>query len=294
MLPTMLKEQLKRLLQERHFEAAAEQFLAAAKPSIRLQGCSEADPDRAPFSRLGGLPEMPASVEWPRSDTRPLSFLGQLALSEFRSFDAAPLLPERGRLYFFCDLEEFHDGWTHENTPWWRVIFVEDEAAPVSTVSPPEGLKPDVILSTLPVILRQELTLPAPRSIEMDRLPDLGENWEPYWDLQTELSSAWVSDSARHRVMGHPDAVQGCMQRTAQFISHQAYLPADVYSFYEHERAAELMPGAHDWVLLLQVDSDMRLSNSYFGDAGTLFFWIHRDDLAARRFEKVWFFMQCT
>jgi uncharacterized protein YwqG len=54
------------------------------------------------------------------------------------------------------------------------------------------------------------------------------------------------------------------------------------------------MPGAHDWILLLQVDSDENLSDNYWGDAGALYYWIKRDDLANGRFANVWFFMQCT
>jgi uncharacterized protein YwqG len=51
------------------------------------------------------------------------------------------------------------------------------------------------------------------------------------------------------------------------------------------ERAQEL-------VLLLQLDSDLTAEMEW-GDVGTLYFWIHQDDLAARRFDKVWMTLQC-
>ena len=92
-------------------------------------------------------------------------------------------------------------------------------------------------------------------------------------------------------MFGHPDAIPGCMQRMSQFISNGAVLPEDVYSYYEHPRAAELIPGAYDWMLLLQIDSAKGFA--CWGDWGSLYFWIKRSDLAARRFEKTWFFLQC-
>lgn len=50
---------------------------------------------------------------------------------------------------------------------------------------------------------------------------------------------------------------------------------------------------AADWLLLLQVDTDHTNSNLQFGDMGTLYFWICKDDLAAKRFDRVWMLMEC-
>jgi uncharacterized protein YwqG len=82
------------------------------------------------------------------------------------------------------------------------------------------------------------------------------------------------------------------MQRTVQFVSRGLELPEGVYSWYEHPRAAELIPGSHDWVLLLQVDSDERLKIMW-GDAGRIYYWVHKDDLARQDFARAWVFMQC-
>jgi uncharacterized protein YwqG len=54
----------------------------------------------------------------------------------------------------------------------------------------------------------------------------------------------------------------------------------------EFERAAR-----DSWRLLLQVDSDDDAGMMWV-DSGLLYFWIRKDDLAARRFERVWCVMQ--
>ena len=52
---------------------------------------------------------------------------------------------------------------------------------------------------------------------------------------------------------------------------------------------------AADWVLLLQVDTDDYKEGPgwMWGDAGIVYFWIHRDDLTARAFDKVIAIEQC-
>jgi uncharacterized protein YwqG len=45
-------------------------------------------------------------------------------------------------------------------------------------------------------------------------------------------------------------------------------------------------------MLLLQIDSDDAIGWTW-GDAGRLYFWIRKQDLAARRFDRVWTILQC-
>jgi uncharacterized protein YwqG len=40
------------------------------------------------------------------------------------------------------------------------------------------------------------------------------------------------------------------------------------------------------------VDSDPRL-NFMWGDAGRIFYWVHKVPLAARDFDQAWLFLQC-
>jgi uncharacterized protein YwqG len=53
-----------------------------------------------------------------------------------------------------------------------------------------------------------------------------------------------------------------------------------------------LEKGAQDWILLLQVDSDDD-AQMMWGDAGMLYFWIRRQDLAQAAFGKAWCILQC-
>jgi uncharacterized protein YwqG len=52
------------------------------------------------------------------------------------------------------------------------------------------------------------------------------------------------------------------------------------------------LSGVDQWLLLLQLDSDDPI-DVMWGDGGMLYFWIRRDDLANRRFDKTWMTLQC-
>lgn len=56
--------------------------------------------------------------------------------------------------------------------------------------------------------------------------------------------------------------------------------------------AASIMEkgSSHDWQLLLEVDSKLGFM---WGDAGRLYFFIHKDDLKAAMFSDVWMEFQC-
>ena len=50
-----------------------------------------------------------------------------------------------------------------------------------------------------------------------------------------------------------------------------------------------------DWLLLFQLDSGVTAENFdlMFGDSGSIYFYIRKEDLAARRFDRVWLIQQC-
>lgn len=45
--------------------------------------------------------------------------------------------------------------------------------------------------------------------------------------------------------------------------------------------------------MLLQLDSDEENAELMWGDSGCVYFWIRKQDLAARRFDRCWAILQC-
>ena len=259
-------------------------------------------------SQFGGAPLLPPGFQWPTYMTQPvayppavlaklgiqapaapsvrgLDFLIQIDLSELTSLPAAPELPSEGLLTFFYDVENQPWGYDPAHLDGFRVVLVEDNGALVRSEH-----------ATSPLTargLRFSRTLTVPhlgsrgyRAISAEvSLP------RTYLDFVDELEhSAYPARSGLHRMLGHSANVQGDMQLEAQLVSNGLYCGDS--AAYESTRAKALEPGAADWVLLLQLDSDDS-ADIMWGDAGMLYFWIRRDDLLFQRFERTWATLQC-
>lgn len=262
------------------------------KPSLLLRHVDPIAANEAVRSKLGGLPDLPSPDLWPRRGTKVLEFIGQIALDETSGQDVSGLLPKSGLLSFFYDVGQQPWGHSTDERTGWRVLYSE-ASQPTKRVEPPKvKIYNAEILPEIKIQFESSLTIPTFRSIERDPLELTDAQADRYFDMRHEWDQNVAGDTPLHRLLGHPDGVQGCMQRTAQFASRDLQLPEGMYSYYEHPRAAELIPGAHDWQLLLQIDSDEQLKQMW-GDCGRIYFWIHREALRQKDFSKCWLFLQC-
>lgn len=81
------------------------------------------------------------------------------------------------------------------------------------------------------------------------------------------------------------------MQLECQLASNGLFVGNS--SGYDDPRRPALEPGAKDWLLLLQIDSDEENLSTMWGDAGRVYFWIRQQDLQKRDFSNVWLILQC-
>jgi uncharacterized protein YwqG len=81
------------------------------------------------------------------------------------------------------------------------------------------------------------------------------------------------------------------MELQAQLASNGVYMGGP--DSYSDERIAALEPGAADWRLLLQVDSD-DAAGIMWGDTGTLYVWVREQDARMGDFSRVWMIVQST
>lgn len=92
-------------------------------------------------SRFGGLPALPAGIDWPRmADGTPLHFLAQV---DCRALPFRSALPERGMLFFFGrdDEEQIWDE-DYAGDKTWRVIHAPDASGDDPARAAPADLPP--------------------------------------------------------------------------------------------------------------------------------------------------------
>lgn len=98
----------------------------------------------------------------------------------------------------------------------------------------------------------------------------------------------------RSQLLGWPDIIQNNMTLQCELISRGHYLGGSWENIPMEERSALRTPSVREWQLLFQLDTvengDFELM---FGDCGRIYFYIRREDLAQRRFDRVWLIQQC-
>jgi uncharacterized protein YwqG len=243
--------------------------------------------DAPSLSHFGGSPNLPPGRAWPDRNGTRLSFLARLSLAELHRTLPIDWLPEAGALLFFYDLEQQPWGFDPKDRGGWAVLLVPDLPAPSS--QPSTAKKTDLVtLRHFNVTFRRVAALP---SVDREMVAALNLS-EPELDRYWGLAEQPFEGCPQHQVSGFPAPVQGDgMELECQLASHGIYCGETLG--FTGERAESLPPGAADWRLLLQFDSDEDL-DVMWGDAGTVYYWVEADAARAGRFENTWLILQCS
>ncbi|MEN6626305.1 MAG: YwqG family protein [Candidatus Sumerlaeia bacterium] len=254
--------------------------------SLRLPAIALSPTDGPVLSRIGGLPSLPDGVPWPEWNGKPLAFLCQFDLSEIPNYCDRNGLPQTGMLYFFYAQDQDTWGGDPKDKGSWRVIYAA--AAVNGAPRPaPAALDKHCVFEEKPVAFVSVETYPDWQDDRVEALGLSDKQSDQYFDLCANV----FKDVPAHHLFGYPAPVQdNDMDLDCQLVANGIDLggPAG----FQDPRRKELEPGRRDWILLLQLDTDDD-THMMWGDAGMLYFWIRKQDLQARRFDRCWMILQC-
>lgn len=252
-------------------------------------------------SKFGGRPDVPADFVWPVFETdtreddqvkeRPLAFLAQFDCAQLAPLDPEGLLPKEGLLSFFYELESQRWGYDPKDAGCARVFWFEGPLAPAEF---PAELEEDFRLPEMAAQLSGATDAPD----FQDACPALEYAWTAndyriFDQARRELGMDYPAN--RSQLLGWPDIIQNNMTLQCELISRGYYLGGSWEKIPLEERSALRTPSVRDWQLLFQLDTvengDFELM---FGDCGRIYFYIRREDLAQRRFDRVWLIQQCS
>ena len=174
-------------------------------------------------------------------------------------------------------------GFDPEHREAWRVLWQPTDGT-LATRPFPIELDESARFDPVPLAADVELRHVPWESSDVDMVAMSRDQQFAYADLLE------APDGLCHRLLGHPDPLQGDMQLECQLVSNGLYCGNP--SGYSDPRAKTLRRGAVEWRLLLQVDSDDD-AGMMWGDGGRLFFWITNTALRNRRWDQCWLVLQC-
>lgn len=253
-------------------------------------------------TRFGGRPDVPRGFEWPayegegmhgKTAKRPLSFVAQFNCAELAKYDTERMLPDRGVLSFFYEMDTMRWGYDPKDKGCARVYWFEDSAA-LEEAEFPDDLEEDYRFPALAVKMRAEPSLPGWEDfIEIyPEEAESGDEGDEFFTVRAELGDD--DPDERSKLLGWADAIQGSMPAECELVTRGYYLGGGWNEIPKNEVEEAEKEAPDKWLPLFQLDEvedgDFDLM---FCDCGRLYFYITRDDLAARRFENVWLILQC-
>ncbi|MBO0823759.1 MAG: DUF1963 domain-containing protein [Actinobacteria bacterium] len=261
----------------------ANALIQMTRSSIRLIADRTVPTETMNTSRLGGMPDLPATTHWPTNDGKPLSFIAQVNLAEVAPYDLEAVLPKDGLLSFFYEAVAQPWGFDPADHGSAAVLYTPPNAG-TERRSHPAGLTSEGVFPSIGLRSRAELTFAPWESFVVEALGMSRDEGFAYAD------TFGTGDQTIHRLLGHPDPVQGDMQLECQLVTNGLY--CGNLTGYRDPRAAGLRDGAAQWRLLLQVDSQDE-AGMMWGDLGRLYYWMRHSDLLARDWELSWLILQC-
>jgi uncharacterized protein YwqG len=278
---------LREHLLEYGFGAHAEPLARLARSSIRLRPRAQDEATVAiGASKLGGRADLPSEFDWPVFRRRPLAFLAQIDLAEVGDLDRERVLPRHGLLSFFYDADE-QRAWGSDprDRGAWAVRHTPGDAELIRSNHPP-GVPPWAQFATMRLDPDQEWTLPGWQSAQLSALALPEELLDRYGELPLDEAGAV------HRLLGHPQPIQGDMPGEYELASRRVSPVGGAAARDDVSETAAAGVAASSWRLLLQLDSQTEVGMMW-GDVGRLYFWIRDDALAARSWSEAWMILQC-
>jgi uncharacterized protein YwqG len=306
------------------------------RPYLRFDAAPERE--RVGGTRIGGTPDLPPDIAWPiRSvpsnaddiagfggsnhaahirkhiaQPLPYSFIAQIDLAEAaHAFGTNGVLPDRGRLLFFCDLAviPWRDGAESCNVVWDRsdstalakadiplLLQQLDEESLIELRSEfaKRGLDTDGLSHAYwgaerPLQLARACVLPDASAPEASAdtafaaLMSDDDIADAYSDFISDLAHDRAQGLARHRMLGYPLPEQDDPRYAA--VALVDYGQARFWEWADRPDPAVIDTKIKHWHLLLQCDL-----SDYYQDRlseGTVYFLIRDDHLRARDFDLV-------
>ena len=281
-METISVQNVQTALEQAGFKSLVPHLDVITRPSIRVHSTPVEEATLQPgASKLGGLPDLAPDAKWPEWQGVPQSFVGQIRLADVQPYDAEKVLPASGLLSFFYNAKQDTYGDAAGDAGSWHVFFIEDTAGLKRTPAP-NNLPAESQFKASSLAFSSQLTLSPQPQLEVPGLPWTDAEQQRYDPIYAQFTNDPSDTSPRDQLLGHPLTLQDDMRVQCETASQ---------GITDTTNSPDLPQKALRWQLLFQIDSDQRIGMQW-ASAGLLYYWITREDLQARKFDRTWLVLQ--
>ncbi len=269
------------------------------RETVTLRSGGEADA-RTGGSRAGGDPDLPPDMAWPTlRNGKLMTFIAQIDLAEVAAAAGTGLLPATGMLYFFLGDTEPSTRMEHlvvfrehvdelrrtapEQTPY----YAAEHAPGGANAFTPCPLEPGGGLN-LPTRYYAADVLKGFED-RLDNEDRVEEFYEDYDELVREADGDWIAKMFGYGRDRHGDLEYEAALRVQADLDYTCRPEEALESLTAHFNgdAAQARAAVENTLLLLEVRSGPE-TGFMWGESGVLHYFIHRDDLEQRRFDRTY------
>lgn len=255
--------------------------------ALKAVSLETADPDhydRKGNTRFGGLPDLPPGMEYPafktyHGDMKGLQFIAQLNCADLAPYQ--DYLPRRGILYFFIEDQEAPLN--------CKVVYYDEDL---------EQLQSAKELDIAEEFIYDDSGIYDPYLARAETYPSLPYFWGNVHlyapDVENERDFEEAMEVMEESRFDLQPGRQHALYKDTMLPVHGI----NNYVFKQHDtpqiEAADKLGGKpEEWMVLLSVESENK-TGFQFWDAGTIYFVIHKSDLAKRDFSNVYYGLESS
>ncbi len=249
-------------------------------------------------SQIGGWPDLPKGMEWPKWDGRPMSFLAQINLEEMHEINPQLHLPKQGLLSFFlgCTDDSYNRsgknfymvdlliGCEAHHQEGIKIIYTED-LKELTEVKNSESILPESFNSCEIIPTLGGNPLPDVNSTVYEQLLLKGAEVDNYNKLLDKVNAdSDLDENWDNLFMGYPQLIQ---MNPPEIFCERAKLGLDPYQ----KATKKELDASSRWTMILQLTSDPN-PDFIWGDGGHFYFYSNREKTLKGDFSESWVYFE--
>lgn len=268
-----------------------EKIIKLIKPAIGISTTKMgADDLKIGASKIGGKPDLPKNVPWPRLNGNDLVFCAQYNILELKKFDVENLLPEKGMFYIFIGIGGEWNGFSMEQTDC--KTFLIENLEDLERKEYPTTLNLEGKVEPAQILYFESLTIP---DDENYKLIEFDEKYEDFYFHFYQDTADYIEEEINdfennmHQILGEDRSVQSSI--VYEFSRIELKISYEDYS----EKWTEVLENSKTFSNLIQLDChDSNTNLSKFGGSGVFYIGLKTKELEKKDFKNLMISFQTT